>query len=73
MATLYTPEARTQGLDWLAGMVQNSQSLWQRERQLAQEAQRLQIAKQQAQEQTKQFWAQQARLADQDEFQKRYK
>jgi hypothetical protein len=71
MATLYTPEARTQGLDWLAGMVQNGQQLWQRERQLAQEAQRLQQAKQMAQEQTKQFWSQQARLAEQDEFQKR--
>ena len=71
MATLYTPEARTQGLDWLAGMVQNSQQLWQRERQLELEAKRLQASKKQAELQNQQFWAQQARLAEQDEFQKR--
>ena len=71
MATLYTPQAQTQGLDWLAGMVQNSQQLWQRERQLEQEAKRLQVAKEQAKLQNQQFWAQQARLAEQDEFQKR--
>ena len=54
MATLYTPEAKTTGLDWLAGMVQNSQQLWQRERNLQQETQRLQLAKQQQQAQTEQ-------------------
>lgn len=71
MATLYTPEAKTQGLDWLAGMVQNSQQLWQRERSLAQEAQRLQVAKQQQALQAQQFWATQARLQEQQDFQDR--
>ena len=71
MATLYTPEPKTQGLDWLAGMVQNSQQLWQQERNLQQEAQRLQVAKQQQQAQTEQFWATQARLKDQEDFQNR--
>ena len=71
MATLYTPEAKTQGLDWLAGMVQSGQQLWQKERNLQQEAQRLQVAKQQMKMQSDQFWASQARLADQEEFQNR--
>jgi hypothetical protein len=71
MPTLYTPEAKTQGLDWLAGMVQTSQQLWQRERSLAQEAQRLQVAKQQQKIQADQFWATQARLKDQQDFQDR--
>lgn len=71
MPTLYTPEAKTQGLDWLAGMVQSGQQLWQKERNLQQEAQRLQVAKQQMKMQSDQFWASQARLADQEEFQNR--
>ena len=70
MATLYTPQPAG-NLDWLADLTRSGQRLWQNERQIALEAERLQMAKQQQMLQTQQFWATQARLRDQQEFQDR--
>lgn len=70
MANLYTPQPAG-NLDWLADLTRSGQRLWQNERQLALDAERLQMAKQQQFLQTQQFWATQARLRDQQEFQDR--
>ena len=71
MATLYTPAPKTEGLDWLAGMVRDSQRLQVSQEQVANEAKRIALAKQTLSMQAQQFWQTQARLKQQEDFQNR--
>lgn len=71
MASLYTPEPQRQGLDWLAGMTRDAQSLWQNQQQIDQAKQRLALASQQQQMQEQHFWEEQKRLKGQEDFQNR--
>lgn len=71
MPTLYTPAPKTEGLDWLAGMVRDSQRLQLSQEQVANEAKRIALAKQTLSMQAQQFWQTQARLRQQEDFQNR--
>jgi hypothetical protein len=71
MATLYTPAPQREGLDWLAGMVRDGQQLWQNQARIAQQQKSLQMQAQQQHMAEQHFWANQARLKSQEDFQNR--
>ncbi len=71
MATLYTSAPQREGLDWLAGMTRDAQQLWQNQARIEQSKRQLALQAQQQQMAEQHFWAEQARLKGQEDFQNR--